>query len=180
MPKIIAARHGIGVVAAAFATLMGSVPTRAAPQATVLTVHPENFAQKWDKGPWRVWALSGHTCLSFYQESRTSQNAFWGFRQSPGSRVDFIVGGPDVVRQGTVETDLNDGGRFRQNASVEDFGGYDSYVISFEADALSIFHDTMSFDVFVDGTQVAYGLVSHEMRDLEKVMAKCLAWQDGH
>lgn len=174
------AERSIPAAVAALATLLLGAPATAAPQATVLTIHPENFAQRWDRGPWRVWALSGHTCLTFYQESRTSQEAFWGFRQSPGSRVDFIVGGPGVVRPGTVETDLNDGGRFRQNASVEDFGGYDSYVISFEADALSIFHDTMSFDVFVDGTQIAYGLVSHQMRDLEKIMAKCLAWQESH
>ena len=174
------AERSMPAAVAALAMLFVGAPATAAPQATVLTVHPESFAQRWDRGPWRVWALSGHTCLTFYQESRTSQEAFWGFRQSPGSRLDFIVGGPGVVRPGTVETDLNDGGRFRQNASVEDFGGYDSYVISFEADALSIFHDTMSFDVFVNGTQIAYGLVSHQMRDLEKVMAKCLAWQESH
>ena len=164
----------------ALVTLFAVTPQIASPQATVLTIRPETFAQKWDNGPWRIWALPNHSCLTFYQEARTAQDAFWGFRQSPGSRVEFIVGGPGVVRPGTVETDMNDGGRFRQRTSVEDFGGYASYVISFQSDALSIFHDTMTFDVYVDGTQIAYGLVSHKMRDLEKVMAKCLTWQESH
>lgn len=164
----------------AFAALLGTPSANAVPQATVLTIKPESFQQKWDKGPWRAWALSGGTCLSIYQESRTGQDVFWGFRQSAGSRVEFIVGGPNVVRPGTVETDLNDGGRFRQKFTVENLGGYDSYVISYQSDALSIFHDEMTFDVYVDGTQVAYGLVSHQMRDLEKVMGKCLDWQASH
>ena len=167
-------------IAAVVASLFAAVPAHAMPQATVLTIKPESFAQKWDKGPWRVWALHSGECLSIYQESRTSQDVFWGFRQSAGSRVEFIVGGPNVVRPGSLETEMNDGGRFPQKFSTENLGGYDSYVISLQSDALSIFHDEMSFDVYVDGTQVAYGLVSHQMRDLEKVMAKCLDWQTSH
>jgi len=128
---------------------------------------------------WQVWALPDGKCLALIQYPDEKPFRFWGFRQSPGSRVELIFGSIDAARPRTVQMSFNDGDMFNYAAGVDHFSDWDAYVISLQPDALSIFHDDTFVDAFVDENKIFYG-VTHSMRNGEKAMANCLEWQENH
>lgn len=140
---------------------------------------PEHSLKAWAPNEWHVWAMPDGQCLALAQEPETTPFKFWGFRQSPGSRLDMIMGGFDSPRPRTLKMSFNDGGLFDYPAKVERFADYDAYVISLQGHALSVFHDQMVFGAFVGSTKIFWS-VSNSMRNMAKRMDTCLAWQQSH
>jgi len=159
---------------------MGAVaPAHAHAQKVFSGIEPAVSEKRWSANEWRVWALPGNQCLSLSQTPGLQPFLFWGFRQSPGSRLEMIFGAIESARPRTVQMSFNGGGLFDYEAKVERFSNWDAYVISLQANALSVFHDSMTMHSYVKGQKV-FGDVSNSMRNLEKTMRKCLEWQQGH
>ncbi len=156
-----------------------SVTPAAAKEAAFSGLVPVKFDHKWEVNEWVVWALPGGLCDAEAQYPDQTPFRFWGFRQSNGSRVDLYFGSIENARPQTVQMSFNDGENFAYAAQVEHQADWDSYVISLQPDALSVFHDDTFVDAYVDDEKVFWG-VTHSMRNLEKTMAKCLTWQEGH
>ncbi|MES2442591.1 MAG: hypothetical protein V4574_07150 [Pseudomonadota bacterium] len=142
-------------------------------------IEPAVFSKRWSVNEWRVWALPGNQCLSLSQTPGLEPFRFWGFRQSPGSRLAMIFGAIESARPRTVQMSFNDGGLFDYDAEVERFKDWDAYVISLQGNALSVFRDSMVMHSYVKGQKI-FGDVSNSMRNLEKTMRKCLEWQQSH
>ena len=139
---------------------------------------PVKFDRKWEANEWVVWALPTGRCLAEAQYPDETPYRFWGFRQSPGSRIELFFGSIADARSQTIQMSFNDGDNFDYDAEVEHQVDWDAYVISLQSDALSVFHDDTFVDAYVGDEKVFWG-VTHSMRNLEKTMAKCLAWQEG-
>ncbi|MDB5429273.1 MAG: hypothetical protein JWP35_389 [Caulobacter sp.] len=142
-------------------------------------VSPVNALKTWTANLWQVWAEPNGDCLALIQYPDETPFRFWGFRQSPGSRVELIFGAIASARPQTVQMSFNDGGNFDYAARVEQYADWDAYVISLQPDALSVFPEDIFIDADVDGEQVFWG-GTHRMRSGEEAMAKCLAWQQKH
>lgn len=173
----------LGRYTAVMACLTAMVALALAPSPAAAQRHkvfagivPDPYLKKWSANLWQVWALPTGQCLELAQYPEETPFHFWGFRQSPGSRVDLIMGSIASPRRGKIQMSFNDGGLFDYVARVEHEGEWPAYVISLQPDALSIFHDDTFIDAYVDGEKVFWG-VTHTMRNGEKVMKKCLDWQ---
>ena len=170
------------VVALAIFVLIGSgavAPARAQ-EDVFYRIVPASPLKAWAPNEWHVWAMpAGRQCLALAQEPEDTPFKFWGFRQSPGSRVEMIFGSIASPRPRTLQMSFNNGGRFDYPATVEQFSDWKAYVISLQPNALSIFRDQMVFESFVGGTRVFLS-VSNSMRHMEKTMRKCLEWQQAH
>lgn len=169
------------VITFAIATLIGIGATAPAHAQKVFAgIKPENALKAWAPNEWHVWAMpGGRQCLALAQEPETTPFKFWGFRQSPGSRLDMIMGSYESPRPRTLQMSFNDGGLFDYPAKVERFSDWNAYVISLQGNALSVFHDQMVFESFLGGTKIFWS-VSNSMRNLEKRMTACLEWQRTH
>ena len=156
-----------------------ATPAAAQRQKVFSGIVPASFQKKWSANLWVVWALPNGQCLELAQYPEETPFHFWGFRQSPGSRIDIIMGAIENPRRGTIQMSFNDGGQFDYVARVEQFSDWSAYVISVQGNALSIFHDDTFIDAYVDGEKVFWG-VTHSLRNGEKVMRKCLDFQASH
>lgn len=169
--------------AAGLALLLGlglvATPAAAQRQKVFSGIVPASFLKKWSANLWVVWALPNGQCLELAQNPEETPFRFWGFRQSPGSRIDLIMGSIENPRRGTIQMSFNDGGQFDYVARVERFVDWNAYVISVQGNALSIFHDDTFIDAYADGEKVFWG-VTHSLRNGEKVMQKCLDFQASH
>ena len=170
--------HRVVSLAASAVIAIGAVAPAQA-QKVFGGIEPAVSLKRWSVNEWRVWALPGGQCLSLSQTPGLNPFRFWGFRQSPGSRLDMIFGAIESARPRTVQMSFNDGGLFDYDAQVERFMDWDAYVISIQGNALSVFHDSMTMHAYVNGEKV-FGDVSNSMRNIEKTMRKCLEWQQGH
>lgn len=170
----------IRIASIALLACLGLTATPAAAQRATrfAGIVPDPYLKKWTAGMWQVWALSNGECLELLQSPEMTPFKFWGFRQSPGSRIDLIFSSIDSPRPRTVQMSFNDGGLFDYDARVEQFSDWQAYVISVQGNALSIFPGTMVIHAYVDGQKIFWD-VTHGMRDGEKGMRKCLEWQAG-
>ena len=171
-------RHIIILAIAALTGIGASAPAQA--QKVFAGIVPENYLKRWSPNEWHVWAMpDGRQCLALSQDPGTEPFKFWGFRQSPGSRLDLIMGSIQSARPRTVQMSFNNGGLFDYPATVEHFLDWDAYVVSLQGNALSVFHDQMFIESYVSGRRVFMGS-SNAMKHLEKVMGICLEWQRTH
>jgi hypothetical protein len=157
---------------------LAATPAAAQRQKVFSGIVPATFLKKWSANLWVVWALPNGQCLELAQNPEETPFRFWGFRQSPGSRIDLIMGHIENPRRGTIQMSFNDGGLFDYTARVEQFVDWQAYVISIQGNALSIFHDDTFIDAYADGEKVFWG-VTHSLRNGEKAMQKCLDFQAG-
>lgn len=153
-----------------------ATPAAAQRQKVFAGIVPDPYLKKWSANLWQAWALPNGQCLELSQYPEETPFHFWGFRQSPGSRIDIIMGHIENPRRGTIQMSFNDGGKFDYAARVEQFVDWNAYVISVQGNALSIFHEDTFIDAYVNGEKVFWG-VTHSMRNGEKVMKKCLDFQ---
>ena len=145
----------------------------------VTTIVPDPYLKAWAQNEWHIWAMPDGSCLVLAQEPETTPLKFWGFRQSPGSRIDIIFTSTEPLRPRTLQMSFNDGGKFDYDARVVHYAEYDAYAISVQANALSIFHDQTIIESFVRGQKIFWG-VTNSMRNVEIKMRKCLEWQTAH
>lgn len=142
-------------------------------------IGPENFGKKWSFNDWRVWALPNGSCLALEEVPGAVPFSFWGFQQSPGSRVQVIFGSIENARPQTVQMSFNNGGKFDYHADVRRMSDWDAYVISLQPDALSILPNQLIIEADVGGAQVFL----NEYNEMDRVygkMADCLTWQETH
>lgn len=142
-------------------------------------ISPVEFSKRWSPNEWHIWALPNGTCLALSQEPQDTPFKFWGFRQSPGSRVELVFGSIANGRARTVQMSFNDGGHFDYAARVVHLSDWDAYSISLQSNALSVFHDQTIVAAYVDGDMVFHG-ITNSMRHVEKAMRECLEWQQSH
>ena len=170
-------RHVVILVVSAVIGMGVAAPAHA--QKVFSGIEPGVSEKRWSASEWRVWALPGNECLALSQTAGLEPFLFWGFRQSPGSRLNMIFGHIEDARPRTVQMSFNAGGLFDYDATVEQFSRWNAYVISIQGNALSVFRDQMVIHAYVNGEKV-FGDVSNSMRNLEKTMGKCLEWQQDH
>lgn len=156
--------------------LAAATPAQAQREKVFAGIVPANYLKKWEPNEWHIWAMPDGTCLALAQEPNDTPFKFWGFRQSPGSRIDLIFGSIEHARPRTLQMSFNDGGKFDYDARVEHFVDWDAYVISIQGNALTIFHDQTIIDSYVNGTRV-FGGITNSMNHVAKVMRICLDWQ---
>jgi hypothetical protein len=166
------------VLALGAAATLAATPAAAQRQKVFSGIVPATFLKKWSANLWVVWALPNGQCLELAQNPEETPFRFWGFRQSPGSRIDLIMGAIENPQRGTIQMSFNDGGQFDYAARVEQFVDWNAYVISIQSNALSIFHDDTFIDAYV-GDEKVFWAVTHSLRNGEKVMQKCLDFQAG-
>jgi len=169
----------LSLAALALAGILAATPAQAQREKVFSGIVPEHPLKAWAPNEWHVWAMPDGTCLALAQEPTDTPFHFWGFRQSPGSRIDLIFGSIDDPRPRRLQMSFNDGGKFDYDARVERFSDWDAYVISVQGNALSIFHQQTIIESFVNGERVFFG-ITNSMRNVEKAMGKCLAWQQSH
>ncbi|MEZ0242661.1 MAG: hypothetical protein ACAH11_04755 [Sphingomonas sp.] len=159
---------------------IGAAAPSNAQEEVFYRIAPEHPLKAWAPNEWHVWAMPAFDqCLALAEEPQDTPFKFWGFRQSPGSRVEMIMGSMASPRPRTLQMSFNDGGRFDYAARVERFSDWDAYVISLQPNALSVFHSSMTFEAFVGGQRIFLS-VSNSMKNLEKRMTACLEWQQSH
>jgi len=168
--------HSLGRVAIFFAVGAMAAAAPAQAQEVFAGIVPASFSKRWSPNEWHVWAMPDGSCLALSQEPESTPFRFWGFRQSPGSRIDLIFGGFDNLRPRTVQMSFNDGGKFDYEARVVHYSEWDAYAISIQGNALSIFHEQTIVESFVNGQKIFFG-ITNSMRNVEKAMRKCLEWQ---
>lgn len=169
--------HRITSLALALIAFAAATPAQA--QKVFSGIVPTQFSKKWNPNEWHVWALPDGSCLSLSQTPGLNPFKFWGFRQSPGSRIDLLFGSIENARPRTVQMSFNDGGLFEYSARVVHYSNWDAYAISIQGNALSVFHDQTIVHAYVNGEKI-FGDVTNSMRNLEKAMGKCLEWQQAH
>lgn len=170
-------RHLLSLAAFVLAGMAAATPAQA--QKVFAGIVPAEYSKRWSPNEWHVWALPDRTCLALSQEPEQTPFRFWGFRQSPGSRIDLIFGSIERARPRKLQMSFNDGGLFDYDAKAERFLDWDAYVISIQGNALSIFHDQTIVASYVNGQKIFWG-ITNSMRNVEKAMRKCLEWQQSH
>ena len=174
-------RVSFGIAAAIFGmTAMGAAsPAQAQREKVFAGIRPVTYSKAWAVNEWHVYALPDGHCFAIAQEPQDTPFKFWGFRQSPGSRVELFFGGIENARPRTVQMSFNDGGKFDYPAKVVRQLDWDAYAISLQSNALSVFHDQTIVESYVGGVRVFSG-ITNSMRNLSKRMRKCLEWQAAH
>ena len=142
-------------------------------------IGPENYGKIWSFGDWHVWALPNGSCLALEEVPGAVPFSFWGFQQSPGSRVQVMFGSIENARPQTVQMSFNNGGKFDYHADVRRMSDWDAYVISLQPDALSILPNQLIIEADVGGSLVFLN-ENNDMGRIYDKMADCLSWQDGH
>lgn len=141
-------------------------------------ISPVHYLKAWAPNEWHVYAMLDRSCYAIAQEPNDTPFKFWGFRQKPGSRLDLFFGSIENARPRTVQMSFNDGGKFDYEARVVRQLDWDSYSISLQENALSVFHNQTIVEAFVNGEEVFHG-ITNSMRNVEKTMHKCLEWQQS-
>lgn len=167
------------VVSLALALSAFGVSTPARAQETFTGVKPASYLKEWRENEWWVWAMPGETCLSLAQDPGFTPIRFWGFSQSPGSRLSLVFGTIENARPQTLQMQFNGGGHFDYPAQVVRVAGEDAYVISFKPNSLSAFHAQTIIEASANGAVVFYG-ISNNTRSMQKMMGKCAEWQQSH
>ena len=166
---------GIACLTAAVA-LTGSPAAADQREKVFAGIEPGSFAKEWKFDDWQVWAMPDGSCLALEQDTGWETFHFWGFRQSPGSRIKLYFGSIEHARPQTVQMSFNNGGEFDYDAQVERFRDWDAYEISIQANALSVFPRQLTIVAHVNGQRVFLN-VYNSMDRVRDHMAKCLAWQ---
>jgi hypothetical protein len=161
----------------AFICMGEAAPAHA--QKVFAGIAPTVYSKKWNPNEWHIYALPDGSCYAIAQDPQFAQFHFWGFRQSPGSRVDLFFGSIENARPRTVQMSFNDGGHYDYAARVVHQSDWDAYAISLQSNALSVFHDQTIVAAYVNGEKVFHG-ITNSMRNVEKNMRKCLEWQQSH
>ena len=166
---------GLGV---AVAMLTGG-PAAAASKPVFGGVEPAQFDKKWSFDDWHVWALAGDVCLAMEAYPDETPFQLWGFRQSPGSRLQLYFGSIQNAQPQTVQMSFNNGGQFDYPAEVIRIRDWDVYAISMRGNALSVFPRQLTVEAYVGGKRVFLNVYNAMGRVRDK-MAECLAWQESN
>jgi hypothetical protein len=172
-----AMRHILSLAIFALAGAGAVAPAQS--QKVFAGIAPVSYSKAWAPNEWHVYALPDGNCFAIAQEPRDTPFKFWGFRQSPGSRVELFFGSIENARPRTVQMSFNDGGKFDYPARVVRQLDWDAYAISLQPNALSVFHNQTIVEAYVGGVRVFAG-ITNSMRYVEKTMRKCLEWQAAH
>lgn len=166
---------GLGVAAAMLTASASAATTRTAFGG----VEPTQYGKKWSFDDWHVWALPSHECLAMESYPNETPFRLWGFRQSPGSRLQLYFGSIENAQPRTVQMSFNDGGQFDYDAEVVRIKDWDVYSISMRGNALSVFPSQLTVEASVGGERVFMNVYNAMGRVRDK-MTECLAWQQSH